>query len=458
MSRWRLLLAFLIASPACAASAPRLVVLVVVDQMRADYMQRFDADFSPGGLRRLEREGVNFSNAAYDYGATRTGPGHALVGSGTYPSENGIVGNEWVDRASSRTVHCAELAPSADGRTALKWFKGKSLAQRIHAAYPKSRVYGVSYKARSALLLGGPGQDNAFWWDDNAHRYRAYGADPTWLSAAEATIPHPIDSGENVDASIGAMAAALIDAEHVGENPAGAPDVLAVSFSGVDYVGHRHGPDAAETRMAVVRADEQIAALLNRLSQRIPRERMLWIVTADHGVTPVPEESRKKGLDAGRVEFPWTWRHGFGLVQAVVPPFVYVNTDVARSRGMTAAQAAESLRAEVCTWPGVQYAYTLSDAQGPHAPLWLKRTIDPTRAGDLYVVLKPLYIFSAMHSGTTHGQPTPDDQRVPLLVWGDGLAARIDKTDVSPARIAPMVLQALHIDAAGLQPPLLKKS
>jgi len=185
---------------------------------------------------------------------------------------------------------------------------------------------------------------------------------------------------------------------------------------------------------------------------------MLWIVTSDHGVTPVPEESRKKGLDAGRVEFPWTWRHGFGLVQAVVTPFVYVNRDVARSRGMTAAQAAESLRAEACAWRGVQYAYTLSDSQGPHAPLWLKRTIDPTRAGDLYVVLKPLYIFSTMRSGTTHGQPTPDDQRVPLLVWGDGLTAGVDKTTVSPARIAPTVLRALHIDAAGLQPPLFKKS
>src|ERR1700722_6182046 len=134
-----LFLGFIFCSPGWAAKAPRLVVIVVADQMRADYIPRFETDFSTGGFQRVAREGVYFSSAAYDYGATKTGPGHALIGSGTYPSQNGIVGNEWFDRASSRSVACGDLAPSADGRTALQWFKGKSFAQRFHVVYPNGR-------------------------------------------------------------------------------------------------------------------------------------------------------------------------------------------------------------------------------------------------------------------------------------------------------------------------------
>jgi hypothetical protein len=440
--------------PVFAADVPRLVVLIIVDQMRADYVPRFDADLSTGGFHRLTREGVYFSSAVYDYGATKTGPGHALIGSGTYPSENGIVGNEWFDRASNRTVACAELAPSSDGRTALRWFKGRSFAQRFHAVYPTGRIYGVSYKARSALLLGGPGQDDAFWWDSDHRRFRAFGADPAWLTDGQRTFPHPAKGDENVDAAITAVATALVTSENLGANPTGAPDVLAIGLSELDAVGHVHGPDAPETRMAVVRADQRISALLSFLSTRIPRERMLVVISADHGVTPVPEVSKYKGFAAGRVSVPWSWRLGMGLVKSAVMPFVYIDEAVAQARGLTRDQAARELREDVMHWEGVQAAYTEAEILDGHAPMTLRRSIDPGRSGDLYIVLKPRYIFSEYASGTTHGQPTLDDQEVPLFFWGAGLKPRADRSAVSPARIAPTVLKALHIPAADLQPPL----
>jgi len=440
-----------------AAQPPRLVVIVVVDQMRADYIARFDADLSTGGFHRLEREGVYFSSAAYDYGATKTGPGHALIGSGTYPSENGIVGNDWYDRASSRTVTCADLAPSPNGRTALRWFKGRSFAERFHAAYPHGRIFGVSHKARASLLLGGPDQDNAFWWDEKTRRFRAFENDPPWLATAQKTFPYIGKGDDGVDAAITAMAIALIDGEHLGANPSDAPDVLAISFSELDYVGHAHGPDAPETRMALVRVDRDISALLDLLSARVPRARMLWAVTADHGVTPVPEISVKKGLPAGRVRFPLAWRFGFGLVKAIAPPFVYVDDAAARAKGLTRTQAAEQLRDEASHWEGVQAAYTENDILSGHASEALRRSIDPGRSGDVYIALKPLYIFSEQTTGTTHGQPTLDDQAVPLFVWGDGLTPYTDRRRVSPAQITPTLLQALQIPADGLQPPLIKK-
>jgi hypothetical protein len=444
-------LGFSLCETGWAGHVPRLVVIIVADQMRADYLPRFDTDFSNGGFRRLTHEGIYFSSAAYDYGATKTGPGHALIGSGTYPSQNGIVGNEWFDRTSSRSVACGDLAPGSDDRTSLRWFKGKSFAQRFHAVYPQGRIYGVSHKARSALLLGGPGQDNAFWWDEKEKRYRAFGSDPAWLVEARKNSPRPGKGGEDVDASIEAIALALIQAEQLGSNPSGAPDVLAISFSELDYVGHDHGPDAAETRMAVVRLDQRLGELMTTLEARIPRSDMLWVITADHGVTPLPETSRANGLAAGRVRIPLKWLAGFGLVKAVSLPYIYVDADAARKRGLTKEAAIATLQQEAQGWDGVQTVYTETDILEGKVPAAIERSIYPGRSGDLYMVLKPKYIFSEKISGTTHGQPTPDDQEVPLLFWGDSLRAHKDRMIVSPSRIAPTLLK---IPTDGLQPPL----
>ena len=445
---------FIVCANSWAAHVPRLVVIVIADQMRADYLTRFKTDFSSDGFERMEREGVYFPTAAYDYGATKTGPGHALVGSGTYPFQNGIVGNEWYDRSSNQTVACGDLAPSADGRTTLKWFVGKSFAQRFHAVYPKGRIFGVSHKARAALLLGGPGQDNAFWWDNKRKEYRAFGEDPAWLTAARKDFPVPGKGNENVDASIAALASALVDGEHLGANPTGVPDVLTVSFSEIDYVGHEHGPDAPETRMAVVRLDRLVGTLMRTLESRVSRKDMFWVLTADHGVTPVPEETRKKGLRAGRVSMPLMWRAGLGLVKAISLPYIYVDEAAAKKRGLSKEQAEELLVDEAAKIEGVQSVFTESDILLGHAPEDLRRSIYPGRSGDLYIVLKPNYIFSEHGSGTTHGQPTQDDQRVPLLFWGGDLKAHVDARLVSPIYIAPTVLNLLNISAPDLHKPL----
>jgi len=452
-----LVLLVLGALPVFAAAGPRLVVVIIADQMRADYIPRFEMDFSTRGFRRLMHEGIYFSSAAYDYGATKTGPGHALIGSGTYPSENGIVGNEWFDRASSQTVACGDLAPSVDGRTALAWYKGKSFAQRFHAVYPQGRIYGVSHKARSALLLGGPGQDDAFWWDSKEKRYRAFGPDPQWLKKARPGFPRPTAGGEDVDVSILAVTRALMEAEHLGANPSGQPDVLMVSFSEIDYVGHQHGPDAPETRMAVVRFDRLLGHFLDALEAQVGKDHLLLVMTSDHGVTPIPEIAKQNGLSAGRVKIPLTWLTGWGIVQTVRPPFIYLNENKLRERGISLQQAEQDIKRKVLAWEGVQAVYTEAEILNGQTPALFRRSIDTGRSGDLYVVLKPRYIFSEKSSGTTHGQPTPDDQNVPLIFWGQNLKPEVLKSAVSPAAIAPTLLEALHVPATNLRPSLLKK-
>lgn len=436
------------------AAAPRLVIVVVADQMRADYVARYGSEFSPDGLGRLLKEGAVFENAAYDYAATKTAPGHALIGSGLYPSQNGIIGNEWYDRSLRKSVKAADLAPSPDGRVTLRWWTGRSLSQNVRSVYPHARIFGISYKDRGALLLGGPGQDNAFWWDKKAKRFRAFSGDPSWLKAPAADMREPGRYGQGADDITATTALALWDAEKLGQNPQAQPDVLCVSFSELDLVGHRYGPDAEQTKAALLRMDAALARLVRYGLTRFKPEEMFWVFTSDHGVTPVPQVSRRQGFEAERIEFPRVWRKGRGAVEAVSPPFVYLTRDPEKLRGKDLAGATEDARREILSWKGVEAVYTGQQIDSGQAPAAIQKSYFPGRSGDLFVVLKPRSIFSRHIGGTTHGQPTPDDQAVPLLFWGSGVSPSRHPERITPARIAPTLMAVLGIPTPGLEASL----
>ncbi|PYQ10959.1 MAG: hypothetical protein DMH00_09370, partial [Acidobacteria bacterium] len=170
-------------APAAPGSGTRLAVLIVVDQMRADYLRWFAPFFGEAGFRRLTREGRVFSHARYSHLTTFTGPGHALIGSGLYGDRSGIVGNRWYSRALGRDVNCAvgpldlsgagkcraeEIAGAAAGSSAGNPCNalGKSLAERVKERYPAARVIGVGLKDRSAILPPGKGADAAYWVEE----------------------------------------------------------------------------------------------------------------------------------------------------------------------------------------------------------------------------------------------------------------------------------------------------
>jgi len=431
-----------------------LVLFLVIDQMRADYVTRYAPDLSPAGIQRLVRQGVYFPDAAYDYALTKTAPGHALLSSGLYPSQNGLVGNEWFDRASDQDVQADEPAASHDGRVALRWWRGTSFAQRLRQTHPRARLFSLSHKRRGALLATGPGQDNAFWMEKN--KFRAFGDIPPWLDTVNQTLRRNglLSDKPRMDAAVAEAAVALIDAESIGQNPAGAPDVLTVSLSGMDYVGHRHGPDSEQIRAALREADAAVARVLEQVEARVGRDRMLVILTADHGVTPVPEAQRQKGQDAGRYRFPIGMEMNRGYVQAISVPFVYLNDEKIARDGADRTQVLSDIRQDLLKRDGAAAVYTSQDIQKDPSLVLLSRSLYPGRSGDLYVVLKPGWIFSRWPYGTTHGQPSLDDQAVPLVFWGGGLAANRILGAVSPGRIAPTVLKRLGCSAPDLQKPL----
>jgi len=481
------------------AAAPKLVVLIVGDQVRADYVERYRQYLSTGGLGHFLQEGQDYSNAAYDYGATKTSPGHTLLGSGLYPSESGIIGNEWWDRDQKKVVSAAEIIPGGK-RVQLKWFRGTSLAQNVHARFPLARVIGISFKDRAALLTPGSDADEAYWYDLKEKRFVSYGPSVPWLdewnrslthllqhfpgwdplvpldaaltahfvSASNAYeknlrpppglglhFPHPILSESAfadtpfTDTVLTDLAIHVIDQWHLGQNSSGIPDVLTISYSGVDLVGHTFGPDSPETVDAFLRLDREIARLREHLTLVCGSD-CLWIFSADHGVTPFPEYSRSQGLSAGRVALSSATLSKAPWIANISVPWIYVDDDQIKANHLSKQKAIDTLKTNILALDGVDAVYDLRDCKKGHLPMTIAHSFDTpcegktSRNGDLYVVLKRYFIFSQVPYGTTHGQPTLEDQRVPILLEGHGVPHETNTIPVSPKLVSQRILEALQ--------------
>lgn len=358
----------LASGPPLAAAPPRprptLIVLLVVDQMRADYVERYGHQWS-AGLRRLLDEGASFRLAAYPYQNTVTCPGHATISTGTVPRSHGIPLNEWWDRRDGRLVACTEDARSplvsygraVSGGESAWALRVPTLADELRAQLPIApRVVTVSLKARTAVMMAGRRADASTWFDDE-------GAWVTSVAFAAAPVPfvqRVVDANpmtrelEAVWTPSLPPDAYLFDDDGSGERPPPgwtarfphklAPpeplaaegaryerwdrspyaddylgrfaeaaldelklgqgpglDFLAVSFSALDRVGHRFGPHSHEVQDTLVRLDRTIGALLHHLDRSVGRGRYVLALSSDHGVAPIAEQTRDHGLAAGRV-------------------------------------------------------------------------------------------------------------------------------------------------------------
>lgn len=504
------------AQPGGAATAPpRLVVLLLVDQMRADYVDRFQGEWT-GGLKRLAAQGARFTNAAYPYLSTFTCAGHATVATGALPFVHGIFQNTWYDRRRGAAINCTDdetsksVVYSGKGRDdgpnllLVPTFADEMRRQR------GSRVVSVSLKARSAIMMAGHGGDAVVWMTDtfdgwqtstayapapvpavkaylDAHRVDAdYGkswqrllplshyveADAGEGEAAPkgwtSTFPH-VFKGEGsgpdaqfhdqwqhspfADAYLGRLAAALTDRLALGRRAT--TDVLAVSFSSPDLVGHQFGPDSQEVRDEYAHLDRTIGTLLARLDATVGRDRYVVALTGDHGVTAIPEQIARKGRSAGRVSASALREVaqkaaeralGAGAAGAT-PAYVarVVSNDVYFTPGtyakLTANPAAlDAVISALRTQPGIDRVLRSEEVSagtgsGDAVVKAAALSYVANRSGDLILLLKPGWMFSA--DGTTHGSATPDDQRVPLMFVGRGIAPGLYAEAATPADVAP---------------------
>ena len=358
---WMCALAVWVGSPArgvCAqgATPPKLVVIVVVDQMRIDYLQWYASNYS-AGLARLIRDGAWFTEAAYPYLNTVTCPGHSTIGTGSFPYRHGMILNNWFDPQTGKTPYCtddptvSEISynhlPPVQGDSG-KLLQVPAIGEQIMNR--GGRSVALSLKPRSAVTLTGHKATAVVWFDDRGGWTTSTAFTPgpvpflqsfidtnplsadydkVWertlpVSAYQgqdamkgegkvvgwtSTFPHPLAvTGGKIDADyyarwqrspyadeyLGRMAAASIDALKLGQGPT--TDFLGVSFSAVDGVGHVYGPRSHEIQDLLVRLDRTIGQLLEHLDSTVGADNYVLGLSADHGVSEIPEQ-----IGGGRV-------------------------------------------------------------------------------------------------------------------------------------------------------------
>ncbi len=475
-----------------------------------------------GGLNLLLKGGAVFANCHYRHAVTLTAPSHATLATGTSPNAHGIIGNGWFDRAGGRYTTAGRDpvtkllgAEAASAGASPRWLIGSTLGDELHRATGgRARVISISPKARAAILLGGRRATAAYWLDSktfhaisstyymkelpgwvrefNRQSWAEQYAGKRWTPVDEPngnpflTFPQATNSAERRRLAHAirwspfltevqfALARAAVEHEGLGRGPA--TDLLALSVSAIDLVGHVYGPDAPQTRDAILRADRNLAEFLGFLEQRIGL-RHVWIaLSTDHGVAPIPELARQRGLDAGRVSYQEVVQKvetRLRQVYAASPdsssgaanpkwvvnysvPHLYLNHALVRKHRLNPDEVARCAAEALLELPGLAAVFTRAELTGcrpgPELSGKVCLSYHPDRGGDLYLVFKRYWMneLSAIPKGTTHGSPHDYDTHVPLILWGRPFRAGTYEAPVSPADLPVTLAAALGIRAPSL--------
>jgi len=495
-----------LAAPSPAATAttdtetPRLIVLVAVDQGRYDYLPRFASDFT-GGLKTLMDEGAVFTNAHLDHYPSVTAVGHSTMLTGAPPAISGIVGNDWYDRSVKRNVTSVEDpstarigAGEAPGSSPHR-LRVSTVGDELKMAHPGSRVVSLSFKDRSAILMGGRMADVALWWDGATGSFVTstwYGevlpgwaaafnesrAADAWLGKEWRGVSEDGSSGPLLKVLPAVAGKAYYDSlynsafgndlltslaekalANEGLGTRDTTDILALSFSCNDGVGHGKGPHSAEVHAITVATDRAIGRLLEAIDRQVGLERTLVVLTADHGVAPVPEQMEAWKMPGGRfsreaLEAAATT----ALVDAFGPgewlegragSALYLNWDLMASKGVDPSAVERVLASAIESVPPTWRAYTrteLLEGRVPPDP-WSRRvavSFDRERSGDVEVLLEPYWMSST--SGTTHGTPFSYDTHIPLVLMGPGIRAGRHHDTVTLNDLAPTLATVLGVE------------
>ncbi|MBI2386761.1 MAG: alkaline phosphatase family protein [Elusimicrobia bacterium] len=447
-----------------ASAAVRLGVVVVVDQMRPEYLDR--SDLPDGGFRRLRREGAVFARARHPHVPTETAPGHAVISTGRAPSVHGIVANDWFDRVAGSETYCVADAAFGLGPEHLR---GPTLADALKAADPKSRVFAVSGKDRGAIILGGRKADVALWFDrfNGEFTTSSYYKRPAWLAAFNAKlkkkgllpvkgkrVPKELIASPVYDEALDLLVAELAARERVGRGAG--TDLLLVSYSGTDLVGHAHGLDVPEMDAQLKSLDALTGRLL-RLLDKASGGSLALALSSDHGAIPSPEDASGKALGVRRVDWQEFGAELEKTLQEKWPlpgerwilsnqiPHLYLNIPAAERLGLERRDFLGRAAKVLSAVGGLAGAYVAGERGGPFAEAF-RLSYDPSRSGDLFLIMAENVLLGDAPPGTSHGTPWDYDARVPLVFWGRGVKAGVFDSGVSTADLAPTLGRLLGLD------------
>ncbi|MBS1855602.1 MAG: alkaline phosphatase family protein [Acidobacteria bacterium] len=473
----------------CAANKPKLIVTVVVDQFRYDYLTRYRGEYT-GGFSRLLTRGAVFTNARYMHVPAVTAVGHSTVLSGAIPSISGIVANDWYDfdehahvtsvsDAKTRLVGGKDGTGSSPNRLLVS-----TVGDEMKFAAPGTHIIGISLKDRAAILPSGHAADAAYWFDPASGNFVTstfYAPDlPEWAKRFNAERPadklagvtwqgHTLPAAPRLYSAleatpygnelVEAFAERAVAAEQLGRHAAA--DLLTVSFSSNDYVGHQYGPESPEAHDVSLRTDQLLGKLLDAIDRQVGAENVLVVFTADHGAPPLPEANAARKMPGGRIP-PASIREA--ILNAITKHWgagewiagswdlaVYLNRDLIAQKGLKLGEVEAEAADAVAALPHIFRVYTrdrVTHGETLHDEITQRvaNGFNVRRAPDLEVIPDPYWIITAGKSGISHALPFSYDLHVPVIFMGTGIRAGRYNEPVVVNDIAPTLATMMDIE------------
>lgn len=482
---------------------PKLLLAIAIDQFRYDYTTRF-RDRYDGGLATMLDHGAVFIDAHQDHFPTVTATGHTTFLTGSTPATSGIIGNDWYDRVQGKNITSVE-----DAQTKLlgagKNKEGSSphnlivstLGDEIKISDRNTtKVIGISMKDRAAILPAGRMADAAYWIDnqtgnvvsstwyqsqlpDWVNRYNAarpalkylgkswypVGKDPsnskpflTLSTSPDKSYFSEWEKTPYANEMVEELAEQVMQNEQLGHHPG--TDVLTISFSANDHLGHAVGPDAPEVEDMSVATDRILGKLLDAaVKQAGGLDNLLVVVTADHGVAPVPEINIARKMPGGRIDkkeylgsiqdaLSKRFGEGKWLLGTQESGF-YLNYDLIEQKNLQESVVEDEAAAAAMKLPYVARTYTRTqllrhEAAQSQIDEYVARAFYPERGPDVIVIMKPYYLGGT--EGTGHGSPYDYDSHVPLIFYGSSVRQGVYGDRVGISDVAPTLAAILEVE------------
>jgi predicted AlkP superfamily pyrophosphatase or phosphodiesterase len=498
---------------------PKLVIGIVVDQMRYDYLFKYYNKYGNGGFKRLLKEGFVCNDAEYNYVPTYTAPGHTSIYTGTTPCVHGMIANDWYDRKVGRMIYCTDDtamktvgSTSQAGMMSPKREMVTTIGDQLKLSdNGQSKVIGISEKDRAAILPAGHSANAAYWLDDLSGNWITstyYMKDlPEWIKKfnsegrvkkylgqmwttllpineyteslkddnpyegvfkgeANPVFPHNLPALMSQNGGYGLIkttpfgndittdfAIEAIKNERLGEGKY--TDMLAISFSSTDYVGHMYGTDAIETEDTYLRLDKDLNRLLSFLDDYIGKNNVLIFLTADHGAAINPQELEDKNISAGSLESSeisskikvfLVQKYGSDLLTEFENQQCYLDKNKIADKGLNLDTIEKEVAIVASHCNGVERAipaYKMNEGND-YIIQKLRNGYMASRSGDVIINLQPQYILYGK-TGTTHGSPYIYDSHVPLIFYGCSVSKGATAKEEPITNIAPTICYLLGI-------------
>ena len=470
---------------------PQLVVLVVIDQFRSDYLTRFSDTFLPpkdksgkiGGFKFLMSSGAYYPFAHYNLFQAMTCPGHATIMTGSYPSDTGISMNEWYDRDSGEMTYCVK---DSEFGVSPRRLKTTTVSDELKNIDKKSKVVSLALKDRAAIMMGGQRADQVYWMDEKklqwmTSSYYSNGVLSNWVKNSNEKLsslagksyewkelkrsvpmndPKVMISPFGIETTID-LAMLALEKEKLGQIK-GQTDFLLISLSSHDYVGHLYGPNSPEMASMTTIEDQQLSRFFNQIQSHVGLQSTVVVLTGDHGIPPASDYLKDKKIKSDRIDYIALFKRIYSKLDEKygVPkngPWIiaykyfnfYLNPKVLAEKKLENSELSQEIKKILLTESGVSAVYTRDELlKGQIAPgTWATALVNQfvfANNGDIIFMPEPFY-YEKTDAFVTHMTGYNYDTRVPLIISGAPFKAGVYTEYAQVIDLAPTLSFIMNI-------------